>query len=127
MDPFLKYVNPGPEDRQWGLFLNCAGKAHISPGVVYPPSSHPSGYYFTFEKGRMLSEYQVNYITEGAGVYEDLSGKYRIEPGSLLFIRPGRWHRYKPRKSTGWTEHYVGFTGYIAHQMFGRPWFTQKR
>jgi AraC-like DNA-binding protein len=40
--------------------------------------------------------------------------------------KPGQWHRYKPRKSTGWVEHYVGFDGFIAHQIYGRPWFTQK-
>ncbi len=44
----------------------------------------------------------------------------------MIFTKPGEWHRYKPKKSTGWVEHYVGFTGYIAHQLFGRPWFTQK-
>jgi len=109
------------------LYLNCAGKASIGPGVVYPPPNHPSGYYFTYEKGRILSEYQINYITEGAGMYEDASGRYRIEPGSLLFIRPGIWHRYRPRKTTGWTEHYVGFNGKISDQLFGQQWFAEKR
>lgn len=127
MDPFLKYVNPGPEDRLWGLFLNCAGKASIAPGVVYPPASHPSGYYFTFEKGRVLSEYQINYITEGTGTYEDATGKYRVGPGTLMFIRPGIWHRYRPRKSTGWTEHYVGFNGPIAVQLYEKQWFAEQR
>lgn len=126
MEEFFKYVNPGQEDKDWGLFLNCAGKAEIPAGVIYPPATHPSGYYFTYENGRTLNEYQINYITEGAGVLENQGGKFKITPGSLIFIKPGEWHRYKPKKSTGWTEHYVGFTGYIAHQMFGRPWFTQK-
>ena len=126
MDAFFKYVNPGQEDKDWGLFLNCAGKAIINPSVVYPPTDHPSGYYFTYEIGRILNEYQINYITEGEGVYENNSGKYPIQPGSLLITKPGEWHRYRPKKSTGWIEHYIGFTGYIAHQVFGRPWFTQK-
>lgn len=126
MEEFFKYVNPGQEDKDWGLFTNCAGKADISAGVIYPPSTHPSGYYFTYEKGRILNEYQINYITDGAGVFENQGGKIKIVPGSLIFIKPGEWHRYKPKKSTGWVEHYVGFSGYIAHQMFGRPWFTQK-
>jgi len=108
------------------LFINCAGKADIKPGVIYPPATHPSGYYFSYENGRSLNEYQINYITEGAGVYENQGGKIKIAPGSLIFIKPGEWHRYRPKKSTGWVEQYVGFSGYIAHQMFGRPWFTQK-
>ncbi|HER07391.1 MAG TPA: AraC family transcriptional regulator, partial [Bacteroides sp.] len=124
VEEFFKYVNPGQEDRDWGLCLNCAGKAVIKPGVTYPPASHPSGYYFTFEKGRVLDEYQVNYITEGEGLYENRQGRFRISPGSLLITRPGEWHRYRPKKSTGWVEHYVGFTGNMAHQVFARPWFT---
>ena len=126
MDPFFKYMNPGQEDKDWGLYLNCTGKAVIKPGVVYPPDDHPSGYYFTYEIGRILNEYQINYITDGEGTYENNSGKYMIQPGSLLITKPGEWHRYRPKKRTGWVEHYVGFTGYIAHQMFGRPWFTSK-
>jgi len=126
LEDFFKYVNPGQEDRDWGLYLNCAGKAHILPGVIYPPTTHPSGYYFTFERGRTLSEYQVNYITDGVGVYENRRGKYRINPGTLIFVKPGEWHRYKPQESRGWVEHYVGFTGHIAHQVYSRPWFTQK-
>lgn len=126
MEEFFKYVNPGQEDKDWGLFINCAGKADIKPGVIYPPTTHPSGYYFTYENGRILNEYQINYITDGAGVYENQGGKIKVGTGSLIFIKPGEWHRYKPKKSTGWVEHYVGFSGYIAHQMFGRPWFTQK-
>lgn len=126
MEEFFKYVNPGQEDKDWGLFLNCAGKAQIQPGVIYPPTTHPTGYYFTYENGRSLNEYQINYITEGAGVYENQGGKTKIAPGSLIFTKPGEWHRYKPKKSIGWVEQYVGFSGYVAHQMFGRPWFTQK-
>ncbi len=126
MDSFFKYVTPGQEDREWGLWVNCAGKALISPGVVYPPSEHPSGYYFSFENGRVLNEYQVNYITDGEGIYENRSGKYRIRPGSLLITKPGEWHRYRPKKTVGWVEHYVGFAGYIADHLFSRPWFIQK-
>lgn len=71
MDEFFKYITPGQDDIKWGLYLNCAGKANILPGTVYPPASHPSGYYFTYEKGRILNEYQINYITEGKGIYEN--------------------------------------------------------
>ncbi len=126
MEEFFKYVNPGQEDKDWGLFLNCAGKAAIKPGVLYPPTTHPSGYYFTYEMGRTLNEYQINYITDGEGIHETQSGKFKVNPGSLIFIKPGEWHRYKPKKKTGWVEHYVGFSGYVAHQIYGRPWFTQK-
>lgn len=126
MEEFFKYVNPGQEDKDWGLYLNCVGRGEIKPGVIYPPSTHPSGYYFNYENGRTLDEYQINYITDGGGVYENKSGKLKIVPGSLIITKPGHWHRYKPKKQTGWVENYVGFSGYIAHQVFGRPWFTAR-
>jgi len=126
MDDFIKYVHPGKEDKDWGLHLNCVGKATIVPGVTYPPTNHPSGYYFSYDKGRILNEYQINYITEGAGIYENMKGKSKILPGSLIFVKPGEWHRYRPKKKTGWVEHYVGFTGTIAHQMYRNKWFSQK-
>ena len=126
VEEFFKYVNPGQEDKDWGVYLNCVGKAEIKPGVIYPPTTHPTGYYFTYEKGRVLNEYQIHYITEGEGVYENKIGKYKILPGSLLFTKPGDWHRFKPKKSSGWVEQYVGFSGHIAHQILGGPWFTEK-
>ena len=124
MDDFFKYLTPGQADIDWGLYLLCAGKAHIPAHRVYPPSEHPSGYYFTWDRGRVLHEYQINYITEGNGTYENKSGRFRIIPGSLLVTRPGIWHRYRPEKGTGWTEHYVGFRGKIADQLFRQPWFA---
>jgi AraC-like DNA-binding protein len=124
MDDFFKYLTPGPEDMEWGLYLLCAGKAHIQANTVYPPGEHPSGYYFTWENGRVLNEYQINYITEGNGIYENKKGQYRISPGSLLITRPGHWHRYRPEHDTGWVEHYVGFRGNIASHIFRQPWFA---
>jgi len=121
MEDFFKYLTPGEDDVSWGLFLNVCGKAIIPPGNVYPSPNHPSGYYFTWNKGRILHEYQAIYLTEGSGLYEDNSGEYIINPGSILIIQPGIWHRYKPDRDTGWTENYVGFNGFIAEHMFTNP------
>ena len=117
MDDFFKYLTPSDQDANWGLFLNVAGKASIQPGIAYPPPDHPTGYYFTWEKGRVLNEYQINYVTNGAGIYENKTGKYPIKPGTLLITRPGIWHRYKPQIKTGWIENYIGFNGAIADQI----------
>lgn len=117
MDDFFKYLTPSEQDTNWGLFLNVAGKATIQPEIPYPPPDHPTGYYFTWEKGRILNEYQINYVTNGAGIYENKTGKYPIKPGTLLITRPGIWHRYKPQIKTGWIENYIGFNGAIADQI----------
>ncbi len=121
MEDFFKYLTPGEDDVSWGLYLNVVGKTVFPPGVVYPSPKHPSGYYFTWEQGRILHEYQILYISEGCGVYEDAKGELPINAGSLLILQPGKWHRYKPDISTGWTENYVGFNGLMANFMFSNP------
>ncbi|MEZ5072627.1 MAG: AraC family transcriptional regulator [Bacteroidales bacterium] len=100
--------------------------AQIAPGTNYPPQDHPSGYYFSYENGRYLSEYQVNYDHRRRGHYENSLGQMKIAPGSLVITCPGEWHRYRPLKSSGWKEHYVGFAGVFAEQIFAGPWFAQK-
>lgn len=125
VDDFFKYLTPGEEDRAWGIYMNCAGKVVIQEGQQsYPSPEHPSAYFFTWERGRILNEYQVNYITHGSGIYESETGQVQVRPGSLLVTPPGLWHRYRPDRKTGWTENFVGFDGTIPRQIFaqGRPW-----
>ena len=124
-ESFVKYINAGPLDKEWGLFLNVVGYAQIPPSLVYPPKVHPSGYFFTWEKGRVLQEYQVNYITEGSGIFETSTDQFQVVPGSILILRSGMWHRYKPDTSTGWNEHYLGFSGDFCTNLFHEGFFAQ--
>ena len=126
-ESFVKYIHAGPLDKEWGLFLTVAGFAQIPPGIVYPPNVHPSGYFFTWEKGRVLQEYQINYITEGSGTFETTDGKFQVVPGSILILQPGMWHRYKPDPSTGWNEHYIGFNGDFCRNLFNEGFFPQNK
>lgn len=120
MYDFFKYLNPGEEDQNWGIYLNVAGRMHIPPGrLPYPSNDHPSDYFFTWDKGRILNDFQINYITRGSGIYETREGRYLIKPGSLLISKPGQWHRYKPVTGTGWVENYVGFDGSIPRNILG--------
>ena len=116
MNDFFKYLTVGDEIKDWGLYLNVAGKAQIEPYHSYPSTEHPTGYYFTWDEGRVLHEYQINYITQGKGILENELGTYTIHPGTLMITRKGLWHRYRPQKNKGWTEHYVGFDGELANR-----------
>jgi AraC-like DNA-binding protein len=127
MDDFFKYLTPGKEDKNWGLYLHVAGKSHIPPGTMYPSNNHPSGYFFTWKVGRVLEEYQIHYITMGTGVYENHKGKYEVKPGSLIITKPGVWHRFRPHQKTGWMENYIGFNGSIAEELFNLPFFSSQR
>lgn len=120
---YFKYLTVSDEDILWGLHINVVGIAHIHPGIEYPPNGHPSGYYFTWDRGRILEEYQINYITEGSGILETKEGRYNINPGSIILLRPGMWHRYKPHKNLGWREHYIGFNGMYADYLLGTEFF----
>jgi AraC-like DNA-binding protein len=123
MKQFIKYLTTASEDVNWGIYLNTAGSLTIPQKTDYPPKEHPSGYYFTWEQGRELQEYQLNYITRGEGLFENQTGSFPIKTGSLLVIFPGIWHRYKPNFQSGWTENYIGFNGeavkkFMKHNIF---------
>lgn len=120
----FKYLTIGEEDLQWGLYINVAGSSTTIADSEYPSGRHPSGYYFNWEEGRILQEYQVNYITSGTGIFENKYGKFPIKPGSLLIIHPGEWHRYRPNKKDGWIENYVGFDGKMAREYLVNKQFS---
>ena len=102
MNNSFKYLVHNPDDESWGMYLNVAGIASVALGADYPPKGHPRGYNFNWENGRILQEYQLNYITEGEGILETVNGEFEIKEGSVLLIRPNQWHRYRPLKNRGW-------------------------
>ncbi|MCK4920442.1 MAG: helix-turn-helix transcriptional regulator [Bacteroidales bacterium] len=129
MDDFFKYLTVGKADIDWGLYLTVAGKAEIPKYSEYPipESGHPSGYNFQWENGRVLQEYQVHYFTEGKGILENSYGKFKIQPGTIMITYPGVWHRFRPLKTTGWVENYMGFKGEMAERIFSNGWFSSKK
>ena len=124
MKDYFKYLTTAEEDIDWGLYLNVAGTSKIHPKTLYPTQNHPSEYYFSWESGRILREYQLNYITKGTGIYENRHGKFQVKPGSVMIVFPNEWHRYRPIRTVGWTENYVGFNGNIALELLKNRIFT---
>jgi AraC-like DNA-binding protein len=120
----VKYLTTGEEDNNWGLYINVAGSVKISPLDNYPSINHPSEYFFNWNEGRILKEFQINYITEGEGILENTKGKFPLKTGSIFITFPGVWHRYKPLHKTGWTENYIGFNGELAKKLIAQPQFS---
>ena len=91
----------------------------------YPDMSHPDSYYFEWEKGRSLTEFQLVYISKGEGFFE-ASGlpAQSIEAGTIILLYPGVWHRYRPKESTGWEEYWVGFSGTYAQYLLEQKCFS---
>ena len=120
---FVKYLTTGEEDSEWGLFINVTGSVKIPPNETYPSLNHPSEYFFNWMEGRVLKEFQINYITEGKGILENEHGSFNLNTGSVFVTFPGLWHRYKPLAKTGWKENYVGFDGFIARKLIAPSFF----
>ena len=107
-----KYLVANDRDAQWGLTVNTVGYEEIKPGDDYPTRGHADGYYFDVNKGRILNEYQLLYLTEGEGTFHSASVKSaRIKEGDIFLLFPGEWHSYNPTPSIGWKSYWIGFKG----------------
>jgi AraC-like DNA-binding protein len=108
----FKYLIVSERDQKFGLSVNTVGFQSIKPHSPYPLTEHPTGYFFNAQKGRVLREYQLVYITKGKGVISFDAGKeIPICKGRLFVIFPEQWHTYHPMPETGWNEYYIGFEG----------------
>jgi AraC-like DNA-binding protein len=110
----FKYLLVNEKDKKFGLTVNTVGFQPIAPNTDYPSTEHPKSYYFTPSSGRVLSEYQIVYVSKGKGIFSSNSTKRTdISKGQIIFLFPGQWHTYCPLKTTGWNEYYIGFEGKI--------------
>lgn len=107
----------------WGLFVTCGGRTSYAPGAEFPLHTHPDGYFFGWDVGRRLREWQFIHVTSGGGVVEFEDGQYPVKPDSLMVITPNHWHRYRPNARTGWSAQWVGFVGEIAERMMNSKFF----
>ena len=125
----VKYIVSTEEDEIWGLVVTTVGHQAIAQGDTYPPRDHPVGYYFNVEKGRILNEYQLLYITDGNGVftYGDNKESYLITEGKMFFLMPGVWHTYKPLENSGWNEYWIGFKGDIIQKIVDGNFFVNRQ
>ncbi len=114
----FKYLIVSDKDHKYGLSVNTVGFQSIQPNTLYPLSEHPSGYYFNAQKGRVLREYQLVYITKGKGkISFDSNSEITISKGQVIMIFPDQWHTYHPVLDVGWNEYYIGFEGSIIDNL----------
>ena len=114
---FSRYFPISRRDEKWGLYVTTAGEARIPPHTLYPPTGHPKGFAFDWQKGRILDGFALVYISSGSGKFEskpDVSTS--LGPGHAFLLFPGVWHRYTPDSETGWHEYWLGFDGETARR-----------
>lgn len=122
------YIITSEEDDLWGLTTTTVGQQDINANEPYPPSTHPQGYFFNVEKGRILNEYQLLYITNGKGIFvygQNKESTY-ISEGKMFFLMPGVWHTYKPLENSGWKEYWIGFKGSIIEKIVAEGFFLNR-
>jgi AraC-like DNA-binding protein len=116
-DGFYHYLPINDAAMDWGVYVTGAGRGVVPPGEPYPPPGHPTLYAFQWATGRTLPEFQLVLVTGGEGVFESPStGRVAVPAGSLIFLLPGVWHRYRPDRATGWTERWIGLNGATVHR-----------
>ena len=121
----IRYLPVHKQDENWRLIIKTAGFQSVSPNSIYPTQGHPLDYAFNFQSGRVLDEFQMIYITKGAGTFESASCKnITIGEGTVFFLFPGEWHRYKPEQLTGWDSYWVGFKGKFAENLVANGYLS---
>lgn len=124
----VKYLIASEHDILWGLTINSVGYQRIGKGSPYPPQNHPTRYLFSTEKGRILNEYQLLYITRGKGSFVSHSQKRTaVKEGNMLLLFPGEWHSYKPDPVEGWDEYWIGFKGVNIDNRIQSGFFSKQK
>lgn len=124
----IRYLNISPIDELWGLSVTTAGYQRIPAHSTYPQrEQHPQEYSFNPKKGRILTEYQLVYISEGGGFFESKScPRQPIKAGTMILLFPDEWHTYEPNEE-GWYEHWVGFKGDLIECWIYNRFFSKEK
>jgi AraC-like DNA-binding protein len=129
LGPFARHLPAEADAIRWGIYVVDCGFNRIEPGSVYPatPEKHLPDYLFTWKEGRTLDEYQLVYISKGRGVFEtEETGRVRVEEGQAFLLFPGVWHRFRPVKTVGWDENWIGFKGDVADRIMDEFFSPEK-
>ncbi|AWV97464.1 AraC family transcriptional regulator [Arcticibacterium luteifluviistationis] len=127
MKTFRRYFDLANTEANADMGINILNLGHhVHPiNVHYPDPKHPDSYYFEWEKGRNLKEFQMLYIPNGSGFFEANGMKpQKVDAGTVILLYPGVWHRYKPNPKTGWEEYWIGFSGNYAHYLLEQECFS---
>lgn len=126
MKNFCRYLNVGTIEENWGLYVNTVGYDRVNPNQHYPKNDeHPKNHGFSWNQGRVLSEYQLIFISKGQGIFESAYTKpTTVNEGTCFFIYPGVWHRYKPNSNSGWEEYWIGFNGSYPTALMNKDFFN---
>lgn len=100
------------------LYLTSIGLMVYPPDCSYPHPGHPDAYRFSWQKGRRLNDFALVWICKGKGKKELTRGDAEdFAEHESIFLTPGAWHRYRPVRQCGWTEHWLCLNGEHLHRL----------
>jgi AraC-like DNA-binding protein len=104
--------------------VTTVGYSKTDPNDDYPNQEHPPSHNLTWNRGRILNDYYIIFISKGKGVYGSaLTDPFEVTAGTCFFLYPGVLHRYKPDRNIGWEEYWVGFNGFYVQQLMANGFF----
>ncbi|MBX3256398.1 MAG: helix-turn-helix domain-containing protein [Chitinophagaceae bacterium] len=122
---FFKYLNVSSMEEKWGMYVTSVGYSKVVPHEEYPNQKHPRSHALTWNRGRILNDYYLVFISKGKGVFASTQTEpEKIEEGTCFFLFPGVRHRYKPDMNSGWEEYWIGFHGYYIEQLMKQKFFN---
>lgn len=117
----VKYLPTNKDKDIWEMSVNGIGFQSIKPQDSYPPKGHPTGYTFNPERGRIIDEFTLIYITKGKGTFQSANcSEEKITKGDAFLLFPGEWHTYQPAKDIGWDEYFVVFQGEYFNKLLNK-------
>lgn len=124
LSSYFKYLNINTLEKQWGVYITTVGYSRVEPNENYPNQVHPESHHLTWNRGRILNDYYIVFISHGKGVFGSaLTDIFDVAAGTCFFLYPEIWHRYKPDRKSGWEEYWVGFNGFYIEQLFKNGFF----
>lgn len=124
---YFKYLNITNREERWGLYVTSTGYSKIEPNDDYPNEEHPESHQLTWNRGRILNDFYLVFISKGKGRYGSaLTNPGDVAAGACFLLFPDVWHRYKPDQRSGWEEYWVGFNGFYAKQLMENGFFDKE-
>lgn len=124
---YFKYLNFSATEERWGTYVTTVGYSKTEPNDDYPNQVHPESHQLTWNRGRILNDYYIVFISKGKGLFSSgLTPPTEISEGTCFFLFPGVWHRYKPDPRSGWEEFWIGFNGFYIEKLMDNGFFDSR-
>jgi AraC-like DNA-binding protein len=120
------YLPVHRDDIRRELYVTAVGYSTYLAGERYPSSGHPDEYNFTWHDGRSMGDFAVILVEDGIGEFEDQAmGRVCWRKGDVLFLPSGSWHRYRPLRTSQWTENWFCANGDYLHRLRSKGFFPR--